>query len=164
MEWRPRGDKTRATVSRGIFCPACCAPSHIHSSLLTFFLYFYVLFHSFCSHAQVFRKILVHESHISYSHTEWNLLSSLSEKVGKTGSSQSAVNPKLHMCANLSTHHSHTSQEHLTICAFTWIVIWGPSYSCVIARRPICVKKIIYFIEIYQIVPKIIEKGYDHLQ
>ena len=42
--------------------------------------YFYVLFHSCCSHVQVFLKTLVHEFHISYrySHTEWNLLASLS--------------------------------------------------------------------------------------
>ena len=29
------------------------------------------LFHSCCSHASVFGKTLVHQFHISYSHTEW---------------------------------------------------------------------------------------------
>ena len=32
-----------------------------------------ILFHSCCSHAQVFWKTLVHEFPISYSHTEWYL-------------------------------------------------------------------------------------------
>ena len=45
--------------------------------LLFSYLYFYVLFHSSGSHGQVFGKILIHKFHISYSHTEWNLLSSL---------------------------------------------------------------------------------------
>ena len=35
-----------------------------------------VLFQSCCSHAQVFRKTLVHEFLIFYSYTEWNLLCS----------------------------------------------------------------------------------------
>ena len=38
---------------------------------LTFFGFF-VLFHSCCSHARVFRKTPVHEFLISYSHTEWH--------------------------------------------------------------------------------------------
>ena len=37
------------------------------------FVSFFVLFHSCCSHAQVFGKTLVHEFLISYSHTEWHL-------------------------------------------------------------------------------------------
>ena len=49
---------------------------HIYSPLLTFFLCFIVLFPSCCSHARVFGKTLLHEFLISYSHTEWNLLSS----------------------------------------------------------------------------------------
>ena len=49
---------------------------HIYFPLLTFFLCFIVLFQSRCSHARVFGKTLVHEFPISYSHTEWNLLSS----------------------------------------------------------------------------------------
>ena len=36
----------------------------------------FVLFHSCCSHEQVFGRTLVHEFPIFYSHTEWNLLSS----------------------------------------------------------------------------------------
>ena len=44
---------------------------HTHLSLLTFFLSFFVLFHSCCSHARVFGKTLVHEFLISYNHTEW---------------------------------------------------------------------------------------------
>ena len=42
---------------------------HAHASLLVFFS-FSVLFHSCCSHAQVFGKTLLHEFLISYSHTE----------------------------------------------------------------------------------------------
>ena len=42
-----------------------------HASLLTFFVCFCLLFHSCCSHARVFGKTLLHEFHISYSHTEW---------------------------------------------------------------------------------------------
>ena len=41
---------------------------HPHASLLTFS--FFVLFHFVCSHARMFGKTLVHELHISYSHTE----------------------------------------------------------------------------------------------
>ena len=50
----------------------------------------FVLFHSCSSHAQVFGKTLVHESHISYIRTEWNFLSSLSETGDKLWK-QSAV-------------------------------------------------------------------------
>ena len=49
---------------------------HIYSPLLIFFLCFIVLFLSCCSYARVFGKTLLHEFPISYSHTEWNLLSS----------------------------------------------------------------------------------------
>ena len=52
---------------------------HIHASVLTFFLCFLVLFHFYCSNARVFEKTLVREFYISYGHTEWNVLSSISE-------------------------------------------------------------------------------------
>ena len=52
---------------------------HTHAPLFTSFVCFFILFHSCCSHAQVFRKTLVHEFHISYSHTEWYLLFSICE-------------------------------------------------------------------------------------
>ena len=42
-----------------------------HASLLTFFVCLFFLFRSFCSHARVFRKTLVLELPMSYSHTEW---------------------------------------------------------------------------------------------
>ena len=45
-----------------------------HVSLHTFLFWLFVLFHSCCSHAQVFGKTLVHEFHFSSSHTEWYLL------------------------------------------------------------------------------------------
>ena len=45
-------------------------------SLLTFFLCFIVLFQSCCSLHRFFVKTLVREFPISYSHTEWNWLSS----------------------------------------------------------------------------------------
>ena len=44
---------------------------HTHASLLTFFVYFFILFHSCCSHGRVFWKILVREFPIYNSHTEW---------------------------------------------------------------------------------------------
>ena len=44
-----------------------------HTSLLTSFICFCILFHSWCSHARVFGKTLVHEFPMSYSHTEWYL-------------------------------------------------------------------------------------------
>ena len=47
---------------------------HNHVSLLTFIVFFFILFHSCCSHARVFGKTLVHEFLISSSHTEWYLL------------------------------------------------------------------------------------------
>ena len=43
---------------------------HARPSLLIFFSLF-VLFHSFCSHSQVFGNTLVHEFPISYSHTKY---------------------------------------------------------------------------------------------
>ena len=39
---------------------------HTHASLLTFFVCFFILFHSCCSSAHVFGKTLLHEFHISY--------------------------------------------------------------------------------------------------
>ena len=57
------------------FFRVCCTSFHIHSPLLTFFLCFIVLFQSFCSHAQVFERTLVHVLSIFYSHSEWNMLS-----------------------------------------------------------------------------------------
>ena len=52
-----------------LFC-ARFTSFHTHTSLLTFFVCFCILFHSCCSHAHVFMKTLVHEFPISYSHIE----------------------------------------------------------------------------------------------
>ena len=38
------------------------ASFHTHASLLAFFVCFFILFHSCCSHARVFGKTIVHES------------------------------------------------------------------------------------------------------
>ena len=57
-----------------LFVPALLPSFHTHTSLLTFFPCFFVLFHSCRSHAGVFGKTLVHEFPVSYSHTEWYLL------------------------------------------------------------------------------------------
>ena len=48
----------RATVrvDETFFFRAHCTSFHIHSSLLTFFLSFFVFYHYCCSHAQVFGK------------------------------------------------------------------------------------------------------------
>ena len=62
-----------------LFFRALFAFFHTHASLFTSFVCFFILFHSRCSHAQVFGKTLVHEFPISYSHTEWYLLFSLCE-------------------------------------------------------------------------------------
>ena len=55
-----------------------CSTLHIFprliTPLLTLFFCYFVLFHSCCSHAQVFGKALVHEFLNSYSYTEWYLL------------------------------------------------------------------------------------------
>ena len=45
--------------------------SHLSSYLLLLFLYLFIFC---CFHVQVCGKTLVHELHISYSHTEWYLL------------------------------------------------------------------------------------------
>ena len=44
-------------------------------SLFPAFLHplFFVFFHSCCFHAQVFGRTLLHEFHLFYSHTKWNL-------------------------------------------------------------------------------------------
>ena len=57
----------------GLFFRARFASFHTHASLLVFFLCFFVLFHSCCSHALVFEKTLLHEFPMSCSHTEWYL-------------------------------------------------------------------------------------------
>ena len=57
-----------------LFFRAGFASFHTHVTLLTFFVCFFILFHSCCSHARVFGKTLVHEFPISYSPTEWYLL------------------------------------------------------------------------------------------
>ena len=44
-----------------------------HASLFTFFVCFFILYHSCCCHARLFGKTLVHEFPISYSLTEWYL-------------------------------------------------------------------------------------------
>ena len=56
--------------SRLFFSRAHFTSFYTRSSLLTFFFCFFVLFHSSCSHARVFEKTLLHEFHISSSHTE----------------------------------------------------------------------------------------------
>ena len=43
-------------------------------SACLFSLFFFALFQCCCSRAQVFGKTLVHEFHMFYRHTEWNLL------------------------------------------------------------------------------------------
>ena len=54
------------------------SPTEIRpQSLIGSFVCFLILFHSCCSHAQVFGKTLVHEFPVSYSRTEWYLLFSL---------------------------------------------------------------------------------------
>ena len=55
-----------------LFFYPCFASLYTCVSLIIFFCLF-VLFHPCCSHMQVFRKILVNEFHISYSHTAWYL-------------------------------------------------------------------------------------------
>ena len=47
------------------FC-ACFTAFHADSSIFTFLFCFFVLFHSCCSDARVFGKMLLHEFHISY--------------------------------------------------------------------------------------------------
>ena len=69
------GTDSRATVRPAEHLFFCMR----HSSLFTFFLCFYVLFHSCSSHAQVLGETLVHELIISYSYTKCNLISLLSE-------------------------------------------------------------------------------------
>ena len=58
-------------VGTSFFCRARFISFHTHASLFTLFVY--SLFHSCCFHARVFRKTLLYEFHISYSHTEWYL-------------------------------------------------------------------------------------------
>ena len=47
---------------------------HTHDSLLTLFVCFFILFHSCCSHAQVFGKTFVHELSISCSLAKWYII------------------------------------------------------------------------------------------
>ena len=75
----PRGDDGRELqlgLETSLFI-AHLGHFHFHSFLLLSFLFFFVFFHSCRFHAQVFGRTLMHEFHVFYSHTEWNLLSSL---------------------------------------------------------------------------------------
>ena len=56
-----------------LFSRARFTSFHTHNSLLTFFVCFFILFHSCCSHARLFGKKNLHEFPISYSQTEWYL-------------------------------------------------------------------------------------------
>ena len=49
-----------------LFRSRCTAFRIFTLFLITYFFCFFVLFRSYCFHAQVFRKTLVHEFHISY--------------------------------------------------------------------------------------------------
>ena len=70
----------RARFRLLLSCPLYFFPYLRFSSYLCLFM----LFHSCCSHARVFGKTLVHEFHISYSHTEWYILALV--KIYKPGS------------------------------------------------------------------------------
>ena len=67
---RPREDRLSYSLGLGdLIFPARFTFFHAHASL-PIFLSFSVLFHSCCSHAQVFGRTLVREFPNSYSHTE----------------------------------------------------------------------------------------------
>ena len=66
---------------RNFLFRACCTSFHIHSSLLTFFLCVFLIFHFTYSYAKVLGTTLVHEVHISYSHAESYVLFSRGEIV-----------------------------------------------------------------------------------
>ena len=65
-------------MSRGDFFFRATSLLHTYASLLIVFVCFFILFHSFCSHAPVFSETLAHEFPISYSHTELYLIFSYS--------------------------------------------------------------------------------------
>ena len=83
----------------GHFFSAIFVSFHNRSSRLTFFVCFYVIFHSCCFHAHVFGKTLEHEFHFSCSRTEWNLHSLLSEN-GDEICKQSAVKLNFKLTSN----------------------------------------------------------------
>ena len=83
----------------GTFISAIFVSFHNRSSRLTFFVCFYVLFHSCCFHSHVFGKTLEHEFHFSCSRSEWNLHSLLSEN-GDEICKQSAVKLNFKLTSN----------------------------------------------------------------
>ena len=92
------------------FFRARFASFHAHAFLLAFFVYFFVLFRSCCSHAWVFWKTLVHEFPISYSHTEWYLPFPRGEIVclGRSFVYQNQIKPTMPECLG---KHSCTSSR-----------------------------------------------------
>ena len=64
---------TVKTVRTSFFIRFHFTSVHNHSYFLTFFLCFFDLFHSCCSHARVLGKSLVHEFNISYNYAQWYL-------------------------------------------------------------------------------------------
>ena len=70
---RPSFDRPSGS-DRPFFFRAHFTSFHTHASLLTYFVCFFVLFHSCGSNAPVFGKTLVHEFPLSYRNTEWYLI------------------------------------------------------------------------------------------
>ena len=62
---------SQAVGTSFLSCPPYLFPFLLY--LLVFLLCFFVLFQSYCSHAQVFGRTLTPEFRISYRHTEWYL-------------------------------------------------------------------------------------------
>ena len=54
-------------------------------TLFAFFICFFVLFHSCCSHGQVLWTTFMHEFHIFSSHAEWYFLSAIIVNISGTG-------------------------------------------------------------------------------
>ena len=64
--WRELHECVKIIFGFRFFSPSCSF--NFHYFMLAFFLCFFVLFKSYCSHAQVFGRTLVHEVDIFYSH------------------------------------------------------------------------------------------------
>ena len=78
--WGDGGSELQLCHSYIFFLKCCVTSLHIHSSLSHILPLFLSPISYLLSHTQVFLNILLHEFHISYSHTEWNLLSLLHKK------------------------------------------------------------------------------------
>ena len=102
------------------FFRARFTPLDAHASLI---FSFSVLFHSCCSHAQVFRKTLLHEFLISFSHSEYFLFSDSGTKVHNENPARYGRNTDALVNLNTPPVAEVLAYLHVKISPISWNVV-----------------------------------------